>query len=162
MTQMIRYLILNVLGLCFAALGIYAAISNYPAAGGFSAWAKALPTLGAMLGFGLSIALVIVGLVMLAPALWRLRQRKGRLASFIGANPQARGPVPQKSRPVPVRQEDPYEPADYSDADYYDSDYISADSGHLDGCGQRQQDNGEQRHPDNRRRTSRRSNTEQD
>ena len=93
MTQMMRYLVLNVLGLALAVFGIFHAIAAYPAPNVFDAVGRDLPMLGALASFGAGVALVIVGLMLLVP--WILRLRKRRMALAV---PVCSGIAQQPSR----------------------------------------------------------------
>lgn len=149
MTQMIRYLILNLIGLLLAAFGAYAAINNYPSPGEVRAWSKALPTLGAMLGFSLDIAAVAVGLAILLPFLWRLRRSQAQSASISAVPTYSRAP-----RPVPAgHYDDEYEPepAGYG-AEGYGGSHGGTGRGYFDSAGDRFRDNGAYRQFDERRR----------
>jgi hypothetical protein len=138
MTQLIRYLILNLLGLSLAAFGAYTAVNHYPASGELAAWARVMPTVEAMLVFGLGVAALLVGVVMLAPALWRLQQRKARSTQ---SNAYARMPAPQSA---PAQYDEDYGPESGSYAgDSYDDDSFR----------QPYRGNGEHRDYDGRRRS---------
>ena len=154
MTEMIRYLVFKLIGLALAVFGIYSAVKTYPAPGEFAAWTKAMPMLGAMLAFCLSIAAVVVGLAMLMPALWRLRRRQVRSASFIAVNTYARVPAPRLV-PVPhVSEYDP-QPSGHGGDGYYGGNggnRVGTGSGYFDDGGERFRGDGEHGEFDDQRR----------
>ena len=140
MPELFRHMILNLIGLSLAAFGVYAAVIHYPSTAQWTIWSNAMPALIAMLVFSVSIAAVMVGVVLLLPQLWRLRQSPRRSAAFDPINPYDHVPP---SRSVPVRDE-------------HDDEFDPEGRGYFEGegDGDRYRGNGEYRDYDDRRRAS--------
>lgn len=138
MPELIRHMILNLVGLSLVTFGAFATVSHYPSPRQLAIWSNAMPVLTAMLAFSLSIATIIVGLALLIPMLWRLRRSPRRRAAFSSINPYDRVPPP---RSVPIRDE-------------RDDELDPDGRGYFEGDGDRYRGNGEYRDYDERRRAS--------
>ena len=138
MPEMIRHVILNLVGLSLVTFGAFATVSHYPSPGQLAIWSNALPALTAMLIFSLCIAAIIVGVALLIPMLWRLRRSPRRRTAFSSINPYDRVPPP---RSVPVRDE-------------RDDELDPDGRGYFEDDGDRYRGNGEYREFDDRRRAS--------
>jgi hypothetical protein len=82
MYALFRQFVLTLLGIAFAAFGIYHAIVSYPSAVAFTTVSRELPTIVAVASFWFGIALVLLGAVLLIPLVlyfWRARSQKTAL-----------------------------------------------------------------------------------
>ena len=118
MYALFRAFVLALLGLAFAAFGLIHAFGTYPSPDVFARFAEALPTVKAVLSFAFGVIVALVGAVLLAPFLLRLRRGRQRPPRPIDpaaapASPSPLGPFADHrsshSRASQQRREEPYD-----------------------------------------------------
>jgi hypothetical protein len=114
MYSLFRAFVLALLGLAFAAFGLIHAFGSYPSADVFARFAEALPTVKAVLSFAFGVIVALVGAVLLAPPLLRLRRGRRRPPRPIDpaaapASPSFADHRTLRSRASQQRREEPYD-----------------------------------------------------
>ena len=126
MTSLFRAFVFALLGLAFAAFGIFHAASAYPGPEILGRFSDALPTFTAVISFAFAILAILVGLALLIPSLIRLaQQRRDRQRTSAPRNPFGGG------GPRSVRQFAPgYDAAEDEWPEAYEEDYDYPEADH--------------------------------
>jgi hypothetical protein len=127
MVSIFRAFVLALAGLAFAAFGLVHAFGSYPGPDVFARLPEALPTLRAVLSFAFGVITTLIGAVLLAPPLYRLRRRRlpappqrpgGSTAAAPATRPQANPFADHQAAPprmMPPRRDERYDGDDEPD-----------------------------------------------